>query len=133
MIFQITDKPNLTEMWDKACEKAFKRNVFVEVIIRPERKLRSTGDKSQSHHLNGHIQQICKETGNEFQDVKEYIKSKAVAMGYPMLMKDGKVVVNPYGEPKGISEADSSIEECSLLIEQAHMLASEYGIELREE
>ena len=132
MIFQITDKPNLTEMWEEACKKAFKHNVFVEVIIRPERKLRSTGDKSQSHHLNGHIQQICKETGNEFQDVKEYIKSKAVAMGYPMLMKDGKVVVNPYGEPRGISEADSSIEECSLLIEQAHMLASEYGIELKE-
>ena len=132
MIFQITDKPNLTEMWEEACKKAFKRNVFVEVIIRPERKLRSTGDKSQSHCINGFIQQICKETGNEFQDVKEYIKSKAVAMGYPMLMKDGKVVVNPYGEPKGISEADSSIEECSLLIEQAHMLASEYGIELKE-
>ena len=132
MIFQITDKPNLTEMWDKACEKAFKRNSFVEVIIRPERKLRSTGDKSQSHALNGFIQQICQETGNDFYDVKEYIKSKAVSRGYPMLMKNSKVVVNPYGEPKGISEADSSIEECSLLIEQAHMLASEYGIELKE-
>ena len=133
MIFQITDKPNLTEMWEEACKKAFKRNVFVEVIIRPERKLRSTGDKSQSHALNGFIQQICQETGNDFQDVKEYIKSRAVSMGYPMLMKNNKVVVNPYGEPRGISEADSSVEECALLIEVACMLASEYGIELRKE
>ena len=120
-------------MWEEACKKAFKRNVFVEVIIRPERKLRSTGDKSQSHALNGFIQQICQETGNDFYDVKEYIKSKAVSRGYPMLMKNSKVVVNPYGEPKGISEAESTVEECSILIQVAEALASEYGIELRRE
>ena len=119
-------------MWEEACKKAFKHNVFVEVIIRPQRRTRTTGEKSQNHALNGAIQQICQETGNDFQDVKEYIKSRAVAMGYPMLIKDGKVVINPYGEPKGISEADSSIEECAILIEVAHMLASEYGIELKE-
>ena len=133
MIFSITDNPPFTKMWEEACNKAFKRTGFVEVIIKPQRATRTTGDKSQNKHLNGHIQQICVETGNDFQDVKEHIKSKAVAMGYPMLMKDGKMVVNPYGEPRGISEADSSVEECSILIEVAHMLASEYGITLREE
>ena len=27
--------------------------------IAPPRKLRTTGERSQNHHLNGHIQQIC--------------------------------------------------------------------------
>lgn len=134
MIFLPSDKPNLTAMWEEASMKAFKKNVLVEVTIRPQRKARSTGEKSQNKHLNGHIQQICQETGNDFQDVKEYIKSRAVSMGYPMLTKpDGQIIVNPYGEPRGISEADSNTEECAILIEVAHMLASEYGIVLKEE
>jgi hypothetical protein len=32
----------------------------------------------------------------------------------------------------GISESDSSVEECAILIEAAHMLAAELGIVLEE-
>ena len=38
-----------------------------------------------------------------------------------------------YDRPVGISEAASTTEECALLIEQAHILASELGITLMED
>ena len=133
MYFNPNDKPNLSELWEQASNKARKKGVLVKVEIKAQTKKRSTGEHSQNHALNGAIQQICQETGNDFQDVKEYVKSRAVSMGYPMLTRsDGQIVVNPYGEPRGISEADSTSKECSLLIEVTHMLASEYGIILKE-
>ena len=108
--------------------------VSLESPFRP----RTTGQKSQNHAINGIIQQICIETGQEFASTKEYIKSRAVEMGYPMLtkkvMKNGQiveeVVTDWYGNPRGISEADSSVEECAILIECAIMVASELGITL---
>ena len=39
-----------------------------------------------------------------------------------------EVVTDWYGNPRGISEADSSVSECAILIECAMMLASELGI-----
>ena len=60
-------------------------------------------------------------------------------MGYPMLtrkrMDKGQiveeVVTDWYGNPRGISEADSSVSECSILIDSAMMLASELGIVIK--
>lgn len=57
-------------------------------------------------------------------------------MGYPMLtrkrMEKGQMIEEAitdwYGNPRGISEADSSVSECSILIESAMMLATELGI-----
>ena len=43
-------------------EKLAQKDSLVFKIV-PPRKLRSTGEYSQNHHLNGHIQQICVETG----------------------------------------------------------------------
>ena len=109
-------------------------NVTIEEPFRP----RTTGVGSQNHALNWIIQVICQETGQDFQTTKEYIKSKAVEMGYPMLtrkrMEKGQIVeeviTDWYGNPRGISEADSSVEQCSILIDCAIMLATELGIEI---
>ena len=112
--------------------------VTLESPFRP----RTTGVGSQNHAINGIIQQICIETGQEFASTKEYIKSRAVEMGYPMLtkkvMKNGQiveeVVTDWYGNPRGISEADSSVEECSILIDCAIRIATEdLGIVLKLE
>ena len=92
--------------------------------IAPPRKLRSTGERSQNHHLNGHIQQICVETGNDFAAVKAVVKQMAVSMGYPFRTFRGMVV--PY------SESEASVQECAILIEAVHMLAAELGINLKE-
>ena len=105
----------------------------IHVLVEAEKKTRSTGAFSQSHHLNGHIQQICRETGNDFSTVKEFIKSQAIARGYPQKTFHGRPMYDLNDRPVGISEADSTTEQCALLIEQAHMLASDLGIILMED
>ena len=133
MYFKPNDKPNLTEMWEEASQKASKKGVMVEVTIRPQRKTRTTGERSQNRHLNGHIQQICEETGNTFDVVKDYVKQQAIAMGYPIKKNlKGNYVINPYGYPVGISETESSTKECGYLIDAVHILAGELGITLKE-
>ena len=107
-------------------------NGYVTVRVSNVHRPRSVGEGSQNHHLNGHIQQISIETGNPFDVVKMEVKVRAIGMGYPMLTDDGKTKEDIFGRPMGISESDASVEECALLIEAAHMLASELSIILEE-
>lgn len=113
------------------CRK--KNNGYALVTIQQPKRIRSTGNKSQSHHLNGHVQQIATITGQPFGDVKEYVKTSAIDRGYPMLKKDdGSIFTNVWGQPRGISEAEASVEDCIILIEQVHQLAAELNITLKE-
>lgn len=106
---------------------------YCTITIDTPHKPRTTGDKSQNRHLNGHVQQIAQETGNPFEVVKMEIKHRAISMGYPILYKpDGTPRTDLWGRVMGISEADSSTSECALLIETAHRLAAELGIFLQE-
>lgn len=104
---------NLAERYDALAFKASS----------PRRK-RTTGERSQNHRLNGFIQQICVETGNDFRAVKEVVKLRAIGRGYPFKTFHGVTVPQ--------SEADCSTVECSLLIEEVEQLAAEEGIVLRE-
>jgi hypothetical protein len=90
------------------------------------RKPRTTGDKSQSHHFNGHVQQIANHTGNTFDDEKMHLKREAISMGYPFH-------TTSYGEVVPESEANASTVECGYLIDTAHRIASDLGIRLKEE
>ena len=118
----------LGELFTKSPEK-----MTVELSI--PRKLRSTGYKSANHHLNGHVQQIALETGNDAGDVKLYVKRKAIARGLPLMQRpNGDIVYSlADGEPMPMSEADMDTLQCSWCIEEAHILAAEMGIVLREE
>ena len=103
-----------------------KHNDYVLVTIQPPKKPRTTGDGSQNHHLNGHIMQICAETGNDYEAVKNAVKMITVEqMGYPYTDFHGVIT------PKAESETDTA--ECAKLIEAAHVLAADLGIILREE
>ena len=94
-------------------------------ISRPKRP-RTTGEKSQNHHINGHCQQITSETGNSFAAVKERMKVLAIDRGYPMeTLPDGVAV------PK--SESDIDTVEAGYLIDTIHQFADEWGIRLIEE
>jgi hypothetical protein len=87
-------------------------------------KGRSTGWKSQSHHINGHCQQIAEETGNDFDTVKSYCKNEAISAGYPIdILND---IVIPW------SEARIDTLQASILIDTIHRIAAEYGINLKE-
>lgn len=103
-----------------------KHNDYVLVTIASPKRPRTTGDGSQNHHLNGHIMQICVETGNDYDAIKNAVKMIAVEqMGYPYTDFHGVIT------PK--SESESSTDECAKLIEAAHILAADLGIILKEE
>ena len=102
-----------------------KYNDYVLVTMQPPKRPRTTGPESQNHHLNGHIMQICNETGNSYEVVKYCVKMIAVEqMGYPSRTIAGHIIPQP--------ESESSTDECALLIEAAHILAAESGIILIE-
>ena len=106
-------------------EKCRKQNDFVLVTLQPPKRPRTTGKDSQNHHLNGHIMQICNETGNDYDTVKNCVKMLAVEqMGYPFKTIAGHIVPQ--------RESDSSTDECAKLIEAAHVLAAELSIILQE-
>ena len=101
-----------------------KYNDYVLVTIQPPRKPRTTGENSQNHLLNGIIVQICEETGNDYDSVKDAVKMIAVEqLAYPYKTIGGKIIPQ--------RERDCSIEECSKLIEAAQMLAADLGIIVR--
>ena len=99
------------------------RQVYVKLGY--PRKPRTTGDKSQSHHLNGHIQQIAAHTWDEFDDAKMEIKRRAIKRGYPFR-------TDSFGNVIPQSEADCSTVECALLIDEAHDVAAFLEIKLKE-
>lgn len=119
---------------DSGAQQAIKRelrkcrdkyNRFVLLTLQPPKRPRTTGKGSQNHHLNGHIIQICNETGNSYDAIKYCVKMLAVEeMGYPYEIIDGHIW------PK--AEHESSTDECAKLIEAAHVWAAQHGIILQE-
>ena len=102
-----------------------KNNDYVLVTMQPPKRPRTTGENSQNHHLNGHIMQICNDTGSSYNAVKDEIKRIATEeMGYPYEEINGHI--HPIGE------SESSTDECAKLIEAAHVLAADLGIILQE-
>ena len=94
-----------------------RHNDYVLVTIQPPKRPRTTGEGSQSHHLNGHIMQICNETGNDYDSVKDAVKMLAVeTMGYPYRTIGGQTVP--------LRERESSTEECAKLIEAVSPLSA---------
>ena len=102
-----------------------KNNDYVLVTMQPPKRPRTTGEGSQNHHLNGHIMQICNETGNDYDTIKYCVKMLAVEqMGYPYKTVAGHILPQP--------ESESSTDECAKLIEAAHVLAAQLSIILQE-
>ena len=102
-----------------------KNNDYVLVTLEPPKRPRTTGANSQTHHLNGHIMQICNETGNSYDAIKYCVKMLAVEeMGYPYEMVGSHIFPQ--------SEADCSTDDCAKPIEAAHVWAAHHGIILQE-
>lgn len=124
--FEAPREPELQEAIKNVLRTcSVKNNDYVAVTFARPYSPRSTGPKSQNHHLNGHIMQICEITGNDYETIKYCIKMIAVEqMGFPYSMVAGHII------PK--RERDCNTEECAKLIEAAHILAAQLGIILRE-
>lgn len=120
----------LKALYDKADQK---HNGYLTLTLDVPKRPRTVGEKSQNRAINGYIQQICKETGNDFDDVKLYCKTEALSRGYPFKVNDkGEIITSlTTGEPVPESESKISVEEASVLIETIVQLASELGIVLK--
>ena len=99
---------------------------YDKIVIRKPFKARTTGDKSQNHHINGHIQDICIQTGNDFETMKQYLKKKAIRRGYPF-------DTDPDGDPIPWSESRIDTTQAGYLIDEIHQFADENGYWLKEE
>ena len=99
---------------------------YVKLELSPPYKPRSTTIGGQNRHIWGHIQQIAHETGNDVQDVEDYVKLRAVKRGYPV--HENKLT----GEIKPVSMTGINTIEAGYLIEELHQLASELEINLEE-
>ena len=127
LCFELPTNPEVLEALKrllKACRD--KCGDYVSLTLQKPARPRTTGADSQNHHLNGHIMQICTDTGNDYETIKYCVKMLAVEnMGYPYTEVAGHVL------PK--RERDCSTEECAKLIEAAHLLAAQLQIVLRED
>jgi hypothetical protein len=88
---------------------------------------RTTGPNSQNHRINGFIQQICMEQGDDFDVVKMRCKRRALGMGYPFCT-DAKT-----GEAVPWSESRLNTAQASILIEAIQLEAAEIPMILRED
>ena len=121
--------------WIQLQSKALKSKAgYLTVQVDLPKKPRTTGRKSQCNFINGAIRQIAQETGNDFSDLKMYFKMKAVSRGYPLMMREGKIVYSKVtGELLPESEANVSTIEAGYLIDEIIQEAQELGIELKGE
>ena len=87
---------------------------------------RTTGWKSQNHHIHGHVESICRETDNSKSAVMERMKELAVNRGYPT-----ETLVDGSKKPKSETEIDTV--EAGHLIDAIHQFADDWAIYLTEE
>lgn len=100
---------------------------YVRCDMSPPYKPRTTGKGSQNSKIWACIQQIAEATGNDLQDVEDYIKERAMKRGYPYSMNQLT------GRPRPLSMTLIDTKEASILIDELHQLAAELGINLVEE
>ena len=111
-----------------------KHNGYVALRLDMPHRPRSTGPRSQNHRLNGFVSQFCQASGNDFDDIKLYIKRRAMRRGLPP-KKDSKGSIlysRVDGEPLPMSEKDMSVEQCGWCIAEIEQLAAENGVTLQE-
>jgi hypothetical protein len=99
-----------------------KYNGFMTVTIDKPYKSRTTGRGSQNNKFYALVTEICKETGNEIEDVKDAIKERAIKRGYPYSINKITGTVRPYSTTK------INTVEMSYLIDEAMQLCAELGI-----
>lgn len=116
-------KPLFHEVLD-FCNK--NRGGYARIIVQPPVKRRTTGEKSQSHHINGHVQQIASEIGEDFSVVKMEAKRKAISRGYPYRE-------DAFGNVQPLSETAIDTEQAGYLIDALHEIAAFLNVALTEE
>ena len=113
-------KAELLHLWEGAKENY---NGYLAVDLKKPYKSRTTGKGSQNNLFYALVTEICKETGNDIEDVKDYLKEKACARrSYPYEVNKMTGRIRPYSTTK------VDTVQMAGLIEEAYQLCAELGI-----
>lgn len=99
-----------------------KYNGYFKIDIQKPYPNRTTGEGSQNNKFYALVTEICKETGNDLTDVKDYLKERAVKRGYPYEINKLTGRIKPY------STTRVDTKQMSALIEETLQLCAELGI-----
>lgn len=112
-------KQVMKKVYDEAEEKS---GGFITCDIKRVYKSRTTGEGSQNNKFYALVTEICKETGNDIEDVKDALKERAIKRGYPYTVNKMTGRIRPF------STTQVDTLQMSYLIEEAIQLCSELGI-----
>ena len=73
-------KSELLYLWEGVKDKY---NGFMTLTLDKPYKSRTTGKGSQNNLFYALVTDICHETGNDIEDVKDALKERAIKRGYP--------------------------------------------------
>ena len=99
-----------------------KYNGYFKIEINKPYPTRTTGEGSQNNKFYALVTEICKETGNDLEDIKDYLKERAIKRGYPYELNKMTGRIRPY------STTRVNTVEMGYLIDEAIQLCSELGI-----
>ena len=113
-------KAELLHLWEGAKENY---NGYLKVDLQKPYKSRTTGEGSQNNLFYLLVTEICKETGNDIEDIKDYLKEKACARrSYPYEVNKMTGRIRPFSTTK------VDTVQMAGLIEEAYQLCAELGI-----
>lgn len=112
-------KQKMLETYNLAKEKS---SGYMTVDIARVYKSRTTGEGSQNNKFYALVTEICKETGNDLEDIKDCLKERALKRGYPYSVNKLTGSIKPFSTTK------INTVEMSYLIEEAIQLCAELGI-----
>ena len=97
-------------------------NGYFKIDLQKPYPARTTGAGSQNNKFYALVTEICKETGNDITDVKDYLKERAIKRGYPYEVNKLTGRIKPY------STTEVNTVEMGYLIEEAIQECCELGI-----
>ena len=99
-----------------------KYNGYFKIDIQKPYPNRTTGEGSQNNKFYALVTEICKETGNDLEDVKDALKERAIKRGYPY------TVNKLTGRIRPASTTEVNTLEMGYLIDEAIQECCELGI-----
>jgi hypothetical protein len=114
-------KQKMLDLFELAREKS---NGYMTIDFGRVYKSRTTGKGSQNNLFYELATEICKETGNELEDVKDALKERAIKRGYPYKINPINNQIKPFSTTK------INTVEMGYLIDEAKQLCAELGIVL---
>ena len=97
-------------------------NGYFKIEINKPYPNRTTGAGSQNNKFYALVTEICKETGNDLEDIKDYLKERAIKRNYPYSVNKMTGRIRPY------STTQVDTKQMSALIEEALQLCAELVI-----